>query len=52
MGATRMPGVSISTSRQVMPPCFFTVPVSVRTNRIIHFDHCASEVQIFWPFTT
>ena len=25
---------------------------SVRTSRIIHFAHIASDVQIFWPFTT
>jgi len=25
---------------------------SVRTSRMIHFDHIAIEVQIFWPFTT
>ena len=47
-----MPGLSISTSRQVMPSCFTSTFVSVRTSRIIHFDHMAMDVQIFWPFTT
>ena len=35
-----------------MPSCFDAAPASVRTSRIIHFDHIAIEVQIFWPFTT
>ena len=52
IGRTVMPGVSIGTSRQVMPSCFAATCVCVRTSRIIHFDHIAIEVQIFWPFTT
>ena len=52
IGRTSMPGVDISTSRQVMPSCFDSELGSVRTSRIIHFDHIAIEVQIFWPFTT
>jgi hypothetical protein len=51
IGRTVIPGVSISTSRQVMPSCL-SEPASVRTSRMIHFDHIAIEVQIFWPFTT
>ena len=35
-----------------MPSCFTSTSKSVRTSRIIHFDHMAIEVQIFWPFTT
>ena len=51
IGRTVMPGVSIGTSTQVMPSCFDS-EASVRTSRMIHFDHIAIEVQIFWPFTT
>ena len=36
-----------STSRQVMPSCFTSTSVCVRTSKIIHFDHIAMEVQIF-----
>ena len=47
-----MPSLSMGTSRQVMPSCFTSTLVLVRTRRIIHFDHIAMDVQIFWPFTT
>ncbi len=52
IGRTVMPGDCISTSRQVMPSCFAPPPLWVRTSRIIHFAHIATDVQIFWPLTT
>ena len=51
IGRTVSPGQSISPSKQVMPSCFTSTSVSVRTSRIIHFDHIAIEVQIFCPLT-
>ena len=52
IGRTSSPGDCMSTSRQVIPSCLFATVGSVRTSRIIHFDHIAIEVQIFCPFTT
>ena len=46
-----MPGVSIGISRKLMPSCFFAC-LSVRTRQKIQLASIASEVQIFWPFTT
>ena len=46
-----MPGLSIGTSRKLIPSCFFAC-LSVRTRRKIQFASIAIEVQIFWPFTT
>ena len=51
IGRTVMPGLSIGTSRKLMPSCFFAC-LSVRTRRKIQLASIASEVQIFWPFTT
>jgi hypothetical protein len=52
IGRTVMPGLCISTSRQVMPSCLADASLPVRTSRIIHFAHIATDVQIFWPLTT
>ena len=35
-----------------MPSCLEAPSLPVRTSRIIHFAHIATEVQIFWPSTT
>ena len=51
IGRTVMPGLSIGTSRKLMPSCFFAC-LSVRTRRKIQLASIASEVQIFCPFTT
>ncbi|MCY1529272.1 hypothetical protein D9M68_644060 [compost metagenome] len=51
MGLTVMPGVFMSTSRKLMPCCFFAAG-SVLASRNIMSASCASEVQIFWPLTT
>ena len=47
---TSMPGVSIGTSRIVMPSRFGDSG-SVRTSRKHHSAAWAYDVQIFWPFT-
>ncbi|MCY1177891.1 hypothetical protein D9M73_182170 [compost metagenome] len=51
MGRTVTPGLSIGTSRKLMPCCFLAV-LSVRTNRKIQLASVARVVQIFWPLTT
>ncbi len=51
IGRTVMPGVRMSTSRKLMPFCFFALG-SVRTSRKIQSASCANEVQIFCPLTT
>ena len=48
---TVMPGLSIGTSRKLIPSCFFAC-LSVRTSRKIQLASIAREVQIFWPLTT
>jgi len=50
IGRTVMPGEVMSTSRKLMPSCFFAA-LSVRASRKTQFASCASVVQIFWPLT-
>jgi hypothetical protein len=50
MGRTCTPGVAMSISRKVMPPCFCAV--SVRTRMNIQSDLSPYEVHTFWPFST
>ena len=50
IGFTSTPGVSMSTSRKVMPSCFFVL--SVRTSMKHLSAHCPPLVQVFWPLTT
>ena len=50
-GRISMPGRSIGTMKYEMP-VYFEVSVSVRAMRMPNFATCASEVQIFCPFTT
>ena len=51
MGRTRTPGVRMSSSRKLMPSCFFAAG-SVRTSANMWVASCASVVQIFWPVMT
>ena len=46
-----MPGASIGQTKYEMPCCLATSG-SVRAMRIPYRANWASEVQIFWPFTT
>ena len=51
IGRTVMPGLSIGTSRKLIPSCFLAV-LSVRTSMKIQLASFANVVQIFWPLTT
>ena len=51
IGRISMPGVSIGQMKYEMPSCF-GASGSVRAMRMPSFECWASDVQIFWPFTT
>ena len=51
IGRTVMPGVFRSTSRKLMPACFFTL-LSVRTSMNMWVPSAPQVVQVFWPLTT
>ena len=51
IGRISMPSRSIGMMKYEMPRCFGHVG-SVRAIRMPNFAISASDVQIFWPFTT
>jgi len=51
IGRSSTPGDAMSTSRKLMPACFFAVG-SVRTRQKIMLACWPSVVQVFWPSTT